>query len=76
MSLNVLVYLEHDGRRLQGDIARLVSKGNEVAQALGGFTVNGFGKIIKRTGLPFHAKVAFGKRKAVRCPKKTTRIPQ
>lgn len=39
MSLNVLLYLEHDGRRLQGDIARLVSKGNEVAQALGGFTI-------------------------------------
>lgn len=39
MNLNVLLYLEHDGARLQGETARLVDKGNELAQALGGFTV-------------------------------------
>lgn len=39
MNFNVLLYLEHDGGRLQGEMARLVSKGNEVAEALGGFTI-------------------------------------
>ncbi|MBI2359243.1 MAG: electron transfer flavoprotein subunit alpha/FixB family protein [Deltaproteobacteria bacterium] len=39
MNLNVLLYLEHDGARLQGEMARLVDKGNELARELGGFTV-------------------------------------
>lgn len=39
MSFNVLLYLEHDGRRLQGEMTRLVGKGNELAAALGGFTI-------------------------------------
>ncbi len=39
MNFNVLLYLEHDGGRLQGEMARLVGKGNELAQALGGYTI-------------------------------------
>lgn len=39
MSSSVLLYLEHDGRRLQGEMTKLVGKGNELAEALGGFTV-------------------------------------
>lgn len=39
MNFNVLIYLEHDGKRLQGEMARLVNKGNEMAQALGGFAI-------------------------------------
>lgn len=39
MSSNVLLYLEHDGRRLQAEMPRLVGKGNELAEALRGFTI-------------------------------------
>jgi electron transfer flavoprotein alpha subunit len=39
MSSNVLLYLEHDGRRLQPEMPRLVGKGNELAEALTGFTI-------------------------------------
>jgi electron transfer flavoprotein alpha subunit len=39
MNFNVLLYLEHDGRRLHAEMTRLVHKGNELAKALGGYTV-------------------------------------
>ena len=36
MSLAVLVYLEHDGKTLHGEMAKLVAKADELARGLGG----------------------------------------